>query len=41
MDGGAASVAAAFCRQRGLVGRKGFGQGARDGAAGEIVSGAD
>ena len=34
-DGGPASVTAAFYWQRRLVGRKGFGHGARDGAAGD------
>ena len=34
-DGGTAPVVAAFCRQRGLVGRGRAGQGARDGAAGD------
>jgi hypothetical protein len=32
-DIGAASIVAAFCRRRALVGREGLGQGARDGAA--------
>ena len=40
-DGGATSVAAAFCRQGGLVGRGGLGQGARDGAAGDRAPWAD
>src|SRR5436189_5196989 len=34
-DGSTASVAAAFRWQRGVVGRKGFGQDARHGAAGD------
>ena len=40
-DGGAASVAAAFCRSARLVGREGVGQGARDGAAGDRAARAD
>ena len=40
-DGGAAPVAAAFRRQRGLVGREGAGQGARDGAAGDRAARTD
>ena len=34
---GTASIAAAFCRRGPLVGRAGFGQGARDGSSGEAV----
>src|SRR5260221_1692227 len=40
-NGGPASVAAALCRCRNLVGREGYGQGARDGAAGDDERGAD
>src|ERR1700738_4287511 len=40
-DGGAAPVAAAFCRYRAMVGREGAGQSARDGAAGDREGWAD
>src|SRR5713226_7435153 len=40
-DGGTASVLAAFCRQRRVVGRAGVGQGAREGAAGDRAAWAD